>query len=792
MGRAKTHSAIIGCHSGTPTPHPRRSRLLRRYFAFLLRHRLATLAVCAVLTAVALAAASRGVIASSIGKLFLDDMPDYALYKERMVEFGSDEFFVVACEDPAPLSPASLERVARVVDRIGAEPEVAKVTSLADAVRLEDQGGMLTVSTYGDLARDGDAGAVGQLLLDDPVYQGALLAKDGKSAAIVVELAHDPYRAVERGPLLVGHAMEEFQSEGWAPDQVHRAGLPALIAEVMDQTYINMSRIFPVSGVALLLVVWALFRKLSPAVVTLGIGLVSVAWTLGFSTLLAREFSVFTGVVPAVVLTVAFSDVVHLWSAYHLELRRGLSKTEAILESATDVGTACLLTSATTFTGFISLAAVPTPMARQLGIVLGFGVGAALLLAMTLVPVALSLLPEPELREGDATGRFLDPVVSWCARVSTRHAKVVLVLFALAMVPVGYGISTFTIGTDFSERLGEGNDYRADLRFFEEHFAGTNTVSIFVETDAPGGLTDTAVMARVGALQTAIEALPEVDQVLSPVNVFRALHRSLAHEEGLPDQPGAIGQYLLLLEMSDTGGHATSALAGQLNFERTLMRMDVRTKLGGFRQLGRLGNQVKALGEPILGDAAAMEVTGVAYLLGSYFDEILAGQRNGLLFSLGVIGVMMGLGLRSVRAGVLSMIPNLMPLAAVLAWASFRYEAVDSDLLIVAVMALGIGVDDTIHFLVRHRVESLREGATVAADGSPDPDAPLRRTFAYAGRAILMTTVILCAGFLPFAFSDYFSVDMLGTFLPGALVVAVLADLLLVPAMVKVGWFRYR
>jgi hypothetical protein len=170
------------------------------------------------------------------------------------------------------------------------------------------------------------------------------------------------------------------------------------------------------------------------------------------------------------------------------------------------------------------------------------------------------------------------------------------------------------------------------------------------------------------------------------------------------------------------------------------------------------------------------------YLLGDWLDDVVRGQRNGLLVSLAVIALMMVVALRSWRVGLLSMIPNVLPLLAIGGWIGWTWDQVDSDTLIPAILAIGIGVDDTIHFLVRYRVEAAR---------SEDVRAALDRTFRFAGRAIVMTTVILVVGFAPFALSDYFTTRLFGTLLPLSLAVALLADLLLVPALVTVGAMRF-
>ena len=747
-------------------------------FRFVLRHRVAVLIVCGLITAASLAGASRMVIASSIGGLFLGEVPEYAAYLERARSFGNDEAFVVAYEHPDPLDPAALDALEGVVDALQASPDVARVTSLLDAVQVRRDRGSLVIEPYTDIARREGGPEARRRLLADPRYAGTVLASDGLAGALLVELTVDPLRPVERGPLLVGSALDELEAAGFARAGLHRAGDPAVIAEVMKESYRSISRLFPLSALALLAIVLLLFGRLAPAGMAMGIGLISVAWTVGFNSVLTRDFSIFAALVPAVVLTVAFSDIVHLWSAYLLELRAGKPKDEAILAVSREVGAACLLTSATTGLGFLSLAAVPTPMSRQLGLVLGFGVCVALLLAVTLVPVALSYMKTPELDENDRVHGFVDGLVRRCSDLSTRHARAVLAVFALALVPLGIGASRFELEADFAQRFSADHSLRVDQRWFEERFAGASTLEVFVEAKRAGGILDSALFARIAAFQDELTGLDSVDRAVSAVDAVQAAHGAMTGLTGVPEAPGAVPQHLLLLEVADAE-RAGAMLDSWLDFDRTVMRMQLRTTEHGFLAAGTLGERIAALGQERLGDAATVEVTGLAYLLGWSFNKITEGQRNALLLSFGLIAILMALGLRSLRLGLISMLPNLLPLCALVAYAGFRWDTVDTDIVIVCVMALGIGVDDTIHFLMRYRVESER------GDGR---DAALQRTFGFAGRGIVMTTVILCFGFGPFALSSYFTIHLLGTALPGVLIVALIADLLLVPAMIEVGW----
>ena len=176
-----------------------------------------------------------------------------------------------------------------------------------------------------------------------------------------------------------------------------------------------------------------------------------------------------------------------------------------------------------------------------------------------------------------------------------------------------------------------------------------------------------------------------------------------------------------------------------------------------------------------------VEDAGEFYYVG-WLDNIIRGQRNGLLICVSSLTIMMVVCVRSLWVGCLSMLPNLFPVIVLGGLLGGMCEQTDSDLLGLAFFAMSIGVDDTIHFLTRYRLEVAR---------SEDAAAAIRRTFKFAGRAIVMTTVILVAGFSPFAMSDYFSIRVFGTLFPVCLISAVIADLLLVPAMIQLGPMRY-
>ncbi len=757
---------------------------MERYVRFVLRHRALVLGIVGAITVAALSlVAVRASIGTNLGKLFLGDSPDYYEYLDRIRDYATDEVIVVAVEGADPLADSTLDRLEAAQEVILAVADVGEMHSVLDAQRLEAAAGSLRITGFGADARGQPAEGRAELLaelLDDPLSAGLMVGHTGQHVTVFVDLVPDVDRPAENGPQRVIDVQEALVAAGFPRERLHKVGLLVVLAESVGQSRYTIMTIFPWVCLVLLLAVWLLFHRLWPVALSMGVSLVGVAWTMGFAILLDPQISILLAMVPAVTVIVGFSDVIHLCSAYLLELSEGLEREDAIRVSATDVGRACVYTSMTTFVGFVGMSFVPTPAFRQLGIVLGFGVGCALLLAVTLVPIAFSMMPTPKPWRVGATSRVqgvLDAALGGISAVATTRPWAVIAGFAVVLVAAGIGLWDMNVETRFEDRFDEDHPIQVDDRWFREHFAPTNVVHVFVEAPAPGGLTDPALFERLVRLRSAMEADPEVAESQSLVDLVERIHEALNAGDpragAWPDSKEALAQYLLLFEMS--GGEG---LGRVVDFERQTALFSVQVNESGMRGAWEAGERLQVIADRELGGAARAEVSGIRYLFGGWLDEILWGQGKGLIFTFVIISLMMMWGLGSARLGIWSMLPNALPLLVLGGTLGLVYENVDSDTLALAMLAIGIGVDDTIHFLMRFRIESER---------CDDRAEALERTFDFAGRAIVMTTVTLAAGFAPFALSSYYSTWILGTFLPMTLAVALLADLLLVPALAQVG-----
>ena len=763
------------------------------YISFILRHRPGVLVLCALLTGLAAWSATRAELSTNLGEQFLGDRPEHLRYQELSRDFASDEVIVVGLEGADVLDPAVRGKLRLVSERLEDMREIDRVESALTAPHIRLVGDELWIGRYleetprirpgagGEGARD--SGAIKDML-EDAFVRGAFLSDDGGSAVLAVVLRHDPGRRGELIPPIVAQVKELVVAAGFASESVHLGGYVPALAETLTQLNENVKTLFPVVAVLLLLIVWLLFRRLWPAALALGLSLLGVLWTLGVMIAWQRSVHVMFSLFPPVILIVSFSDVVHLSSAYFQELAAGKSKDQAIRDMGREVGRACLFTSVTTFIGFMSLCLVPDPSTRYVGMGLAFGVAVSLVLAVTLVPILFSLVHAPRPLRLGTTARaqaLLDRGLETTRVFATGRPRLVVGFFVLLLLFAALGLPRTEMDFDLAGRFPEDSAVHADDVWFQSALGSSSTLDVYVHAAAPQGFWDPKTLDAVQSFQGAVRGLPEVRDAASFVDVIARLHAEIAPEEAakasLPQDRASIAQYAVLLETE--GG---SALESLIDMDYQRMRIRLRLVPGGARALAAAGVTIKALARDTLPGHVDAEVTGLVFLLGSFFDQVFYAQGRGLLASFFVIMLMMTIAVGSVRVGVLSMIPNLLPVLALGGLAGFVLSPVDTDVILIAIMALGIGVDDTIHFLSRYRVARRRGLST---------DEAVKETFSYAGRGILMTTLILMIGFAPLATSGYMTMRLLGTLLPVCLLVALAADLLLVPALIRLGWMDW-
>ncbi len=575
---------------------------------------------------------------------------------------------------------------------------------------------------------------------------------------------------------------------------------------------------------------WLLFRSASAIVWPMLIVSLSLLWTLGLATLMGMTFSTLITLTFLLTFAVGIADCVHVMSAYFTQRRNGDDHVTALSEAYDKTGLAILVTTLTTMCGVLALTLSNLIPLRVFGYTAAMGVAFAFVFTVIVLPILLSFWhpdPDPEqkrprdvrsaLRYGrrpliiaaiaililtpllgvaialyvglaiaaaTAVRAFQDRILLACPRLVARNPMGVVAVFAGILLVSLYGMTQVRVDSNIAELARQGTEPQVAYSVVDEHMAGAQNVSIMIDTGVSDGILEPAMLNAIDALQSRIEQRypDQISRTFSLSNIVRETHRVMNHDDpaydNVPDDRMLVSQLLYLFNSSNpeerraivsddySRSHITINAYNAGSYQYQALFQDLHDEID--EAFAHLQSSFPELN---------IEVTGSIPLMMRAMDEIAQSQYNSFLLALAVISVIMMLTLGSVQAGLLAMIPNLIPALLTFGLLGLLGQSLDLDTLMIAPVIIGIAVDDTIHFMTHYRVELLR---------TRNMQQALLSTVQRVGKAVMFTTMILGMGFAILIFSDYLGMAKIGFFGTLAIVVALLCDLFLLPAMIMI------
>lgn len=784
---------------------------LSRWF---LNHRVLVLFVIAFITAAAGYAFSRVPLRVSIMRGLMADESQYDEYRQRAEAFGGgtdDLVYVATDEGDALFEPRTLDALRAASTEIERLPEIKRVVTFIDlprldaarfdspigriaqlAVRKELSQGQIPRFFKGDrelpklwqekspTATDEDQEARPSAeevrrLVDDN-FIASRLVTSGRTAQIMLIWLGRTSDLDGKAQSGVRQLVETaLKKHGLGKNELHFVGTQIIQDWMFDEVIRALKHILPITTLVVCVLVYSTFHRISYVVLTLVIAAIAIVWSLGLCAALFGHISLLVVAVPALILVISTADTIHLISAYEAELRAGMSRERAIEKMSQDVGGACVLTSVTTFIGFLSLLVVPATTLRHMAVAAAVGVASALLLALILVPMSLAILPAPvtESRKRWSINGVLERGLGICARVSLSIPKTVIFAHVVVLGVSGYFASLLTIDSDLPNRFPGDHAISRAVRYFNQESFGTGVIEFYFKTDADNFLSPEFI-GDLAKFETKPRQHGEVIEVASLTAVLRSVNQFIGWQEndGLPNSREMALATIDLLKTFHKD--AVDGLVSQIDHT---LRITVRVKSTRVVHIYNLSKQLRQLADEAMPANVQVEFSGYYPIVGLAVLELIKNQIEGFLLCFVCVMVVVAFGNRSIKLSLLAVIPNILPLVLLGGTLGMFFDVVDSDVLGIAIVSFGLAIDDTIHFLHRFEIES--------ADGS-DVRSALQRTYDYTGSAILKTTIILGLGLAPFSLSGYFSIWLLGTYLVFVLASAVLADLLLMPALILV------
>ncbi len=710
--------------------------------------------------------------------LLVPDDPGVAQYQEAREIFGEDVILTLVLRAPDVFTPEVLEAVGRMTLDGEVLDGVTRVVSLTTASNLRGREGVLDTSLLisGPTSDAEQLARIREDALSNPVLVGEVVSAAGDTAAIhlfVESRAEDPGYARR----LVAEAEELLERERVVLGDgvvLYQIGSPYVKTEILRSIHSDIFRLAPIACVALLGCFLLFFGSSVALLIPVITGLVSIAGTFGFMGWVGYEINPITTILPSLLLVIGSSEDVHMLAEYADEIgahgRRNIALRRMILR----MGAAITMTSTTTFFGFLSLSGHSIPILREFGIAASFGIFFNFVITLLMVPPLLRWWPVPRSFRRNSTGmhRFLGLLRSWILQATFRHRGWTLGLIALVTAAAGWAAQFVVINTSYGEFFREDSELRQRYSDFAERMTGVTYMLVTLDGPEDRSLLEPHFLAEAGRLRDYLQT--EAKKVSGHPDFFRKLHQEMnagrAEADRLPEDADLIAQYALMLPPDD--------LSRFLSFDHTRACFLLRGDFHGSREINAAADRIRAFAVEHIDPTLVVDVNGESVLVARASDTMSMEILSNLLLLAGAIFVVISIFFRSLWMGVLVMIPNIVPVVLNFGLMGLCGIPLSTATFPVAIIALGIIVDDTIHLMARYARE-LRTGI--------DKVTAVRRTLTHEIRPVLTTSVAHICGFSVFLLGEFESVQQFGLLASFAMLSAIIADLFLTPAILTLA-----
>jgi len=725
------------------TPDP----LLERAVRLLLERRGTFLLVVAALTVALGFAASRLEFTTSPETILRSTYGEFANLRSHEKVFGGFEHrlvLVVTAEDV--FHPEVRDRIRRATERIGALPSVSRVRSLARP------GFPLPAAAVGPA---GFRKAVAENRLLTPF----LVSRDGTTTALLVDL-HPEADAPKTREASMDAALTAARAEGLDPMVT---GIPAVRGAYATYIAEDLFVLPPLVGLLLAALLYLSFRRLGVVLALLGVVGLAAVWTVGVMSLTGGRVTALTAILPALIEVVGVATGVHVVAQFREERARGADPRTAARLAMVRMALPCGLTALTTAVGFSSLAVARIGDVREFGLYSAVGAVLAFLLGVPMVGILLSYGAGARAE----AGVFFRKPLLLLARAVGRRPWFAIALGAGLAVVSAVGILRLENDTYMLEDVRSGAPIHEATRTADGQLGGVIGFDLVLRF--PEGLLEKAGLTWLGKVEERLRGLSGVRGVVGPGTLVREAARVVPLPSGTP--PG-----LLLRGIEARGGE--DAVRAFVAEDGLMARVIVRTGDVGSSRSSALRSEVL---DVVRADAPAgveVSVGGLTVLAEELLGRLVGEMGKSVLLAFAVIFLLMSLLFRSLWIGALSMVPNVFPLLAAGGFMGFAGITIRSSIALIFAVALGIAVDDTIHLLTRYVRERRAGGGLRRA---------VSRAIRYTGRPVVLTSAILCAGFLAFLVSGFKATEQFGLIAAVTIVAALVGDLVILPALLLCG-----
>ncbi|MBU2512305.1 MMPL family transporter [bacterium] len=735
-------------------------------------------------------------------------LAEYNAYREQ---FGRDEMIIVMIHPKEIFNIEFLKKLNNLHKDLEANvPNLDDITSLVNARLTRSEGNSLVVGELMETIpkTPEEMESFKQIVLNHPLYRNLLISESGEFTAITLKTevfssvsgyegdeldsfqnpdislgieSRRNYLTHEENTLLLNKVKEIIAKYHSSEFPIYLSGSPVINAYLKKTMKENMGLF---SGVAVLIIsifLLLLFRRLTGVILPiLTVGL-SVIATMGSMAWFGFAIKLPTMILPSFLLAVGIGASVHLIAVFYKNLSAG-SKHEAIVLALSHSGLPITMTALTTAAGLLSFSTADVAPIADLGIFSAIGILISLILSLTLIPALLAILPVQPLkqkRKSKKANDVIDGILLTLGQIATRHSKKVIGFSSVILVITAIGLLDLKISHNILQWFPETSAIRQNTNMIDDNLRGSITFKVLVNTPQENGLYDPNLLKGLEKVaKKATEYQHDsvgqlVHKTISLSDIIKEINQALHGEKpeyySIPDNRNLIAQEFLLFENS-----GSDDLEDIVDSRFSKTHLTVKLPWVDTRSVVEIVHGLKRYAAQVFGDQAEVRITGLIYIMMSTMFAMINSTVVSYLIAAVVITLLMILLIGDIKLGLLSMIPNLFPIIMTLGLMGWLGIALDMFTLLIGSIAIGLAADDTIHFFHHFRGYYQQTGCLTTA---------VSETLLTAGKAMLVTTLVLVGGFWVMMFADLINIYRFGFFTGVTLLFAFLADVLIAPAL---------
>lgn len=616
------------------------------------------------------------------------------------------------------------------------------------------------------------------LFADFPFYDEVLYNKDSKAIRTIIYLKKSIVNTSARKEFIMGVLIPKIKAfEAATNMNVRASGMP-YVRTLNSQNIIDEIEIFILAAILITsLIFYLFFRSYRATFISMFVVVIGVMWTFGILGLLEYEITVLTALIPPLIIVIGIPNCIFLINKYQHEVNKHGNKAKSLQRVITKVGNATLMTNTTTASGFATFVITQSKLLTEFGTVASLSIMAIFVLCLLIIPIIYSFMPMPKEKHLEHLNRqWINRLGDWIEK-TVKHKSITIYSFSLILLITSI-IGIYQIETTGSllEDMPKSAEFFKDIEFYEKEFNGVMPLEILVNTKRKKGVLKRSTLKRMNELELLIEDIPELSKPISIVGLVK--YAKQAYYNGNPKyyQLPTAQENTFILSYAKNTTNDVSLLKNYVDSTGQYARITTFMKNAEIEKMERIEEQLKEnIAKIFPEDKYEVTLTGKAYLFQKGTRFLIRNLILSLALAIVLISLFMAYMFRSFRMIIISLIPNLLPLLITAGMMGYLGVPIKPSTILVFSIAFGISVDDTIHFLAKYRQELIANHWRI----KKSIFAALRET----GISMFYTSIVLFFGFSVFITSNFGGTVALGALISGTLLLAMMANLLLLPVL---------